>query len=92
MKKYTKGFKFRTVFRPGGLLNPRIATKAHDGSKELINGKAIPKWLIRGHKDGKVTEQIKPIFPGYVLIGTGQIEEVSQFIAEVKGVLRIFEK
>jgi len=72
----------------------KIVARISDSLAERKDAKVrllVPKRSIRERKAGKVTEQIKVMFPGYVLIGTEQIDEVSRLIAEVKGVLRILK-
>jgi transcriptional antiterminator NusG len=131
----TKGRKFCTVFRPGGLLLSDIAPEAYDRSRGRANGEAIPKerimdfqhWYaifvmtgqedsirrrlenkltdsesvkarffvpkrkLKERKDGVVIEVCRVMFPGYVLVGTEQIDEVFDFVNNIKGVLRFLK-
>jgi transcriptional antiterminator NusG len=48
----------------------------------------VPKRLTKDPKQGEVKEVLRPMFPGYVLVGTEQIEQVWDLALGIKGILK----
>jgi transcriptional antiterminator NusG len=59
-------------------------------SRENLSAKLfVPKRIICERKDGVDSEVCRVMFPGYVLVGTDQIDAVSKIIANATGALSI---
>jgi transcriptional antiterminator NusG len=68
----------------------RIEQKFAD--RETLKAKLfVPKRIIHERKDGIVSKLHRVLFPGYVLVGTEQIEKISPFITNTAGVLNVLK-